>query len=736
MKQILTDFKYCTALGFRVFDPPRTLSPASAMVPRTTASDPQAPSKAPMPSPTPDPVPTKTGNKMSTTQTAKDDPAQDPRLATPPALKPTTAEGDPPEASRAATPPASKPSAAKDDPSQASRPAIAPAPKPSAAKGDPPQVSIAATSPAPKPSTANDDPGTGKSPAIAGDPPRQNKDPQMKQAVENTSPQNPQATISVNAISSTAASDAKIGKVLNSKDGDSLRKHTNSWLSSDSSYISLHETTAHATVDNSEASVEGSNDPISSNYASLTAGHDDRTTQDFSSPNQSLKPISNAGGWSPPNEDPRTEMTISSAIPQLEGHEASFTTVHLGGNTQLGPITIDLGGDQTDSQSPGVHTMDGAVDPESSGTGANPIDGLKITPVKAESTFRSDRPGIIVPGEQQSTVPFEYSAIGSDGASSGNTVLTVAGHVVTANLTSFNVGEIPILAGKQGIIVSGTSVVLGSSGDLVIGDNTDLSKPLIVTIAGHAVTANPTSFDIAGSPVVAGKPGATPWDTPVSLGPLGDLVIGIAAAPVGSQGSMFTVGADLVTTVPATIDFAGETLSAGSQGLIIKGTSVSLNSGGSLIVDTSTIPLQSLLPAGRIPSGGILASGHNTLAVDADTLSSAAALVPTDREASLSTSRHEPNTDSVSAATRSVSEQDPLDTGKSNISIAATSISKISEAPSILQPHKSNSNSSIFSSPISVETSSQPKKSESPTLRCMRIWLTALFLPLWWALSQ
>lgn len=152
----------------------------------------------------------------------------------------------------------------------------------------------------------------------------------------------------------------------------------------------------------------------------------------------------------------------------------------------------------------------------------------------------------------------------------------------------------------------------------------------------------------------------------------------------------------------------------------------------SLIVDTRTFPLASMLPNSRASNGEIFAFEQNTLAADPDSLASADALMPTSLGAFPSTLPHETDASSVSVPIRTVSQQNTLDTGKSNISITATSVSKISEASSTLQSHKSNDYSST--SPISVETSNNPRKSDSSTLRLMRIWVVVVSIPLWWTL--
>lgn len=67
---------------------------------------------------------------------------------------------------------------------------------------------------------------------------------------------------------------------------------------------------------------------------------------------------------------------------------------------------------------------------------------------------------------------------------------------------------------------------MGPSGDLVVGGGVDSKGEAIVTMADHAVTAGPTSFDIAGTSVTAGGPDVTIPVTAVRLDKSGNLVIG------------------------------------------------------------------------------------------------------------------------------------------------------------------------------------------------------------------
>ena len=58
LRQVLTDFKYFDACLFNVLDPTRTLGPATAMVPKTTSIEPEAPLEVSLPGIILDPGPT------------------------------------------------------------------------------------------------------------------------------------------------------------------------------------------------------------------------------------------------------------------------------------------------------------------------------------------------------------------------------------------------------------------------------------------------------------------------------------------------------------------------------------------------------------------------------------------------------------------------------------------------------------------------------------------------------
>lgn len=187
-------------------------------------------------------------------------------------------------------------------------------------------------------------------------------------------------------------------------------------------------------------------------------------------------------------------------------------------------------------------------------------------------------------------------------STSAHPIVTAAGHTLTiSDPSAVSIVGTTITPGGAGVEIGDTAVSLGPSGNIVLGDSGSHPESLIVTIAGNIITANPTSFDLAGSPVTAGGPGITVSGVAVSLGSSGDLVVGGAsgnATPTMVQPlPLFTVGGVTFTADPNGFAIGGTTLSVGGPGLTIASTPVSINSQGSLLLGSSTIALQTSAPS-------------------------------------------------------------------------------------------------------------------------------------------
>ena len=233
-------------------------------------------------------------------------------------------------------------------------------------------------------------------------------------------------------------------------------------------------------------------------------------------------------------------------------------------------------------------------------------------PITISGTSIAYGPSVLVVGT--STVP-----LASDSDFPSPTTTTIAGQAITIGQNTVRIAGTVLSPGGPAITVSGTPISLGSSA-LVIGTSTvplasQASKPFITTVAGHAITAAPNAVEVAGTTLRPGLSGVTLDGTVVSLDKSGQLVVGSKTMPltsesaglsgviVGGFGDMSpsevsnplitTIAGQAVTAASTAVAFAGTTLTPGAPGKTIKGTPISLNAAGQLVVNSKTITLES-----------------------------------------------------------------------------------------------------------------------------------------------
>ena len=133
-----------------------------------------------------------------------------------------------------------------------------------------------------------------------------------------------------------------------------------------------------------------------------------------------------------------------------------------------------------------------------------------------------------------------------------------------------SIADTVLTPGGAEATISGMPVSLASSGNLVVGTGPSHQSSTIITIVGHTITANPTSFLIAGTPVKAGAPAVTVSGTSIGRG------ISTASPPA----AVFTVGAQRFTVDGASLVVSGTTVTAGGPAALVAGTTVSLDPSG------------------------------------------------------------------------------------------------------------------------------------------------------------
>ena len=239
-------------------------------------------------------------------------------------------------------------------------------------------------------------------------------------------------------------------------------------------------------------------------------------------------------------------------------------------------------------------------------------------------------------------------------------VITAAGRVLTiTDPSAISIADTVIIPGGPGVRIDGTPVSLLPSGNLIVGTASSSFQPIssVLVIAGHTVTANPTSFDIGSTYVRAGQPGITISGVVLSLEESGNLKVGDINAftsdnhPFTAPGtsetarpSLLTLGALTITPNPTAIAIGSTTLSAGGPGMTVANTPLSLNPDGSLIIGSliigsSTIALQTL--SSPFPSPSVLTTDGATITLgpDSEVVIDGATLVPGGQATTLSDGR-------------------------------------------------------------------------------------------------
>ena len=187
-------------------------------------------------------------------------------------------------------------------------------------------------------------------------------------------------------------------------------------------------------------------------------------------------------------------------------------------------------------------------------------------------------------------------------------ILTFAGSTYTANSASQFVIAGQTLAPGDTITASGTRIflpigtnvaVIGSSTETLATASAPTEQVPVLTWDGSTYTADASSDFIIASETLTPGGIITVLGTPISLAPgAADAVIGTSTQSLSSAAitpaDLFTVAGLLVTAHPTGFAFAGTTLLPGGRGVTVSGTPVSLNPEGTLVVGTSTLVLPSL----------------------------------------------------------------------------------------------------------------------------------------------
>lgn len=187
-------------------------------------------------------------------------------------------------------------------------------------------------------------------------------------------------------------------------------------------------------------------------------------------------------------------------------------------------------------------------------------------------------------------------------------IYTINGQLLGGNPSFMIVGDKTLRPGGTGITVSGTLLRLDSGGKLVVDANTlQLAKflptpiPSVYTVNGQTLTGNPSFLALDGKTLTPGGAAITISGTRLSLGSGGSLVVdgstvNLASVVPTPLPSVYTVNGQTLTGNPSFLALDGKTLTPGGAAITVSGTRLSLGSGGSLVVDSRTVKLASVVP--------------------------------------------------------------------------------------------------------------------------------------------
>ena len=119
-------------------------------------------------------------------------------------------------------------------------------------------------------------------------------------------------------------------------------------------------------------------------------------------------------------------------------------------------------------------------------------------------------------------------------------------------------------------------------------------QQILTTIAGHAITAAPNAVAIAGATLNPGDPAATIGGTQVALNTAGSLIVNSKTIPLASslpETLTTNIAGQAITAHPTAIAIAGTIINSGDPATTVDGTRIFLNTAGSLILGSKTISL-------------------------------------------------------------------------------------------------------------------------------------------------
>ena len=482
-------FSSCEIFAFTGYDPPRAITPATAMAPIITSNSPQTTALAAAPSPTQDPGPERTGAYDSSASTVTNDPSP-PQTQGPIPAKVTDAPGKDPGLSRSVDDPAwDDPPGNNEELGQSS------VPGPSVQKG----------------SSGNADrdhePGSASTGVASTGDPIEDSDKTLdtQNYAIATGSQNPSRSTTVNG---------QLAEPLDN--GISIAGFT---ITPDAAPVTADGTRIF--LGSSALMVGSVSVPIVLSPVPLIPSQ--ATTMNGQIIQPLTEGLSIAGQTLTPGASP---ITIS------------------GTPISLGPSSLIIGSSSyavtmpRQSWIPGqVTTINGQIIQPLTNGGIS-IHGTTLTPGASPIiisgtpiSFGPSGPSSLIIGSssfaitlpRQSWIPGQVTTI------NGQTIQPLTNGGISIDGTTLTPGAPPIT-------VSGTSISLGSSA-LIVGSSTlpldsEVPEHLVTTVAGQAVTADPTAVEVGSLTLTPGGPGTSLSGTLVSLDPNGQLIVDTRTIPL------------------------------------------------------------------------------------------------------------------------------------------------------------------------------------------------------------
>ena len=506
LSNINSVFSTCEVFLFTGYDPPRTLAPATAMAPIVTPHNPQITAPAAAPSPTQDPGPAKTAaDDDKSASTAVDDPS--PPQTQGPILPEQT---DAPE---------------KD-------------PEPASSVGDP----VWNENPKPYPPSNNEDPGQGPVPSPSGqgdlssDPNGDHEPQSANTGVTSIVDPIESSDDTLNAQNYAIAIGSQKPGSATTVNGQLAEPLVNG--------ISIAGFTV--TPDAAPITADGTRIFIGSN--ALVVGS---ISVDIVLPPVSLTP------------GQATEMNGQIIQPLMNGY------VSVAGQTLIpgaAPITI-------------------------SGT------PISLGPSSLIIGFSS----IAISLPRQTLIPGQVTTINGQVIQPLANGLSIARQTLTPGASPITISGTPISLGPSSLIIGSSSIAITlPSLSWIPGQVTTIDGQVIQPLTNGGISIDGTTLTPGALPI-------TVSGTPISLGSAA-LVIGSSTVSLDSEVPeqfVTTVAGQAITADPTAVEVGSLTLTPGGPGTSLSGTLVSLDSDGELIVGTRTIPLETM--AGGL--GGLIMGG-------------------------------------------------------------------------------------------------------------------------------